>query len=102
MSIYEKLEKAAKRLSEIHSQGLPEGEESNKFALALDDVFGQAVFFNTHRGDPERLALVWMPRDDAVAIAEIDLREALCRRGKILNIWALLDELIALLPLGGG
>jgi len=101
MSLYEKLEEAAKRLSEIRRQGLPEHMEIDRFGLTLDDIFSEVVFFSSHEENPDRLALVWMPRDDAVAIAEIDLREAHCRRVKILNIWALLDELIAPVPIGG-
>jgi|GEM_PF-4858176 len=101
MNLYEMLEEAAKRLSEIRRQGLPEPEETGAFALALDDIFEEVVFFSSHEENPDRLALVWMPRDDNVAIAEIDLKETLCRRIKILNIWALLDELIAPVPIGG-
>jgi len=101
MSLYEKLEEAAKKLSKIRRQGLPEPEETGDFTLALDDIFGDVVFFTSHEENPDRLALFWMPRDDAVAIAEIDLKEAHCRRVKILNIWALLDELIAPVSIGG-
>jgi len=108
MSLFEKLEEAARRLSEIRRQKRPlfgsiqlEKEEEFAFALTLDDIFDQPVFFSSHRENPDRLALVWMPREDAVAIAEIDLREALCRRIEIFNIWALLDKLIALEPAGG-
>ncbi len=104
MSLYEKLEEATKKLSKIRRQGLPEDEEDFRFALILDDI-DQPIFFTSHPEQSHRLALIWMPNplapSDAIAIAEIDLREVLCRRLKIFNIWALLDELIALEPIGG-
>ncbi len=95
MDFFERLKRAARRLAEIRRRGLEEDEEADEITRALDEVFGKVVLWTRHIDDTDRLALIWMPQDDRIAVAEVDLKLGEVPRLRILNIWGLLEGLIA-------